>query len=121
MNLYKSFGVIVALLWTPCVFAQLTMIQDKEGHSKIALKLPDPLVVPASSLVKPVTLGNSFRKPEPVRLNLEGQFEELKTRCPIIQAEKATLHLTGERHNTERVGLEWKTVNDLNSYQFIVE
>jgi len=121
MKSCKPLGVIIALLWTPSVIAQLTIIQDKDGHSKIALKLPDSKIVPAASLVKKATLATPFQKPEPVRLDLERQFQQLNERCPIVQDEKTALHLTGERHNTARVGLEWKTKNARKSYQFIVE
>lgn len=111
----------MALLWTPCVFAQLTIVQGKDGHSKIALKLPDSKIVPAASLIKTASLGTSFRKPEPVRLDLESHFQQLRAQCDFVQESKASLHLTGERHNTARVDLKWKTVNALNTYQFIVE
>jgi hypothetical protein len=121
MKASKLPGVLLALLWAPCVFAQLTIIQDKNGHSKLALKLPESNIIPAASLVKKVSLGNSFRKPEPVHLDLEGQFQQLKEKCLLSQAIKSSLQLTGERHTTALVGLEWETVNGLNNYQFEVE
>ena len=117
----KLIGVIMAFLWTPCAFAQLTIIKDKEGHSKIALKLPDSKIIPASSLVKMVSLGTPFNKPKVVHLDLEAQYQQLTEQCLFQQAEKFSLHLTGERHNNELVGLELKTTNGIDKYQFVVE
>lgn len=111
----------MALLWAPQALAQLTLIKDKEGHSKIALKLPDSKIVPAASLVKMVSLPSTFRKPAPVQLDLEGQFQQLKESCPLTKAEKPSLHLAGERKSTAVVGLTWETTNGINNYQFEVE
>ena len=56
-----------------------------------------------------------------MHLDLEAQFQQLKEQCNFSQAEKFSLQLTGERHTTALVGLEWKTTNGFNSYQFVLE
>lgn len=121
MKSCNVFVAVMALLWMPRAFAQLTIIQDKEGHSKIALKLPESTIVPAASLVKMVTLPDAIHKPRPVHLDLEGQYQQLRESCPLQKAEKPSMHLTGERKSTALVGLTWETTNGINNYQFEVQ
>ena len=120
MKLPTLFSVTAALLWSPFAFGQLTVIQNKEGRSKLALKMPESKIVPAASFVKMVSLATPFSKPKPVQLDLEAQFRQMKEQCEFVQAESFSLRLTGERQTTSLVGLEWKTINNHNGYQFEV-
>lgn len=120
MKPYKLLGVILVLLGSSPVWAQLTLVKDAAGHSKYALKQPPSGIITAASKIKMVSIP-SLNQPKTAGLDLEGQMQGLREQCTLLRDAMPTLHLTGERRNTTLVGLQWKTTNGINNDQFIVE
>jgi hypothetical protein len=120
MKPYKILGVIMVLLGSSPVLAQLTLVKDATGHSKYALKQPPSIIVTAASKIKMVSIP-AINKPKPAGLDLEGQMQMLREQCTLLREATPTLHLTGERRNTSLVGLQWKATNGINNEEFIVE
>jgi hypothetical protein len=120
MKAYKIFGVIMVLLGSSPLWAQLTLVKNGAGHFKYALKQPPSIIVSAASKIKVASIP-AISKPKPAGLDLEGQMQMLREQCTLLREASPTLHLTGERRNTALVGLQWKATNGINNEEFIVE